>query len=240
MTKQINLTREVMKRISTIGLPCEEGTLEYDLINAYVGNNLNKLFGKTSVDESEYEVITINLVTTMSIKGYQSPIVFEVDRVEDEITVSAKDQKSGEVIFAINKKGGVYSNVFVDKDNDFEHLYTVSSLNDPEYGYIREKIDGDKKEIIFAGTLKSLNAKYKDREIFELTRTVPPEEKEQSFLKRLVDNVKGERYISVVTSSQSLDTVEFADRIFEKMESEADKFTVTSPDNVQQLKKTTK
>lgn len=240
MTKQINLTREVMKRINTIGLSCEDNVLVYSLISAYIDNNLNKLLGTTTVDESDYEVITINLVTTMTINGYPSPIVFEVDRIEDEITISAKNQKNGEIIFAINKKGNEYTNVFIDKENDVEHVYTVSSLDDAEYGYVRQNINSDGKEVVFSGVLKSLGAKYKDKEVFELTRLVPPEEKEPSLLKRIVDNVKGEKYISILTSSQSLDTVLFADRIFGKMEAEANKYINSQTISKQTLKKTTK
>lgn len=220
MEKKINITAELVSRFDGLGYPCKEESFDRMIMNCFITSNLEKVLGAHILDEEDVEIIRSQHYITVTSTFYPTPIVFEVNREDDKVTLCALNGHGGDEIFSIEKVGNKVTNRVHDRENFEEHEYEVENFQDSTFTYTKYQVDGENKEVMFKGQLRGLGAKYRDREVFELTRIVPPEYREVSLLKRIVDGIKGENYIYITTSDQMFETLVFTDVIFDRLEVE--------------------
>lgn len=237
MEKKINIATEIVTRLDSLGYPCTIASSDYMIMANFLMGNLTKLLGSHEIDNDDVEIVRSKHTITVNTTFYPTPIVFEVNKTDDDVSLSALADEEGQEIFRISKNGEHVENTIFDRDNFFEHTYVVDGFMDPKFTYTKKQVNEDSKEVIFSAQLRGLGAKYKDKEVFELTRIVPPEYKEQSLLKRIVDGIKGDSFIQITTSLQTLDTLMYTDILFNRLELEGRKYTFRSEEVGQTLQK---
>ena len=237
MEKRIDITSELVNRLYSLGYPAQVGTNDYLVIGNFINSNFNKILGDHSFNEDDVELIRSQFFMTITSTFYPVPIVIEVNREDSRVILTATADQNGEELFRITKEGDKVTNLFFDRENFIEHEYVVEGLVDPNFTYTKSEVDGENRNVVFSGALKALCAKYRDREVFELTRIVPPEHKEDSLLKRIVDGIKGENFIQIVTSNQIYETVMYTDIIFDRLEMECKKSEAKALEEQRKLQK---
>lgn len=237
MEKQINITSEIVSRIDALGYPCKEGSQDCMIVTNFVKSNLTKLLGDTILNENDFELIRSQHYLTLTSTFIGTPIVFEVNKENNSVILSGLDGIDGEELFRIKKTDEVVVNTFNDRENFVIHEYSVSDFDNTTFAYTRFEVQNGEYVPTFSANLKALGAKYRDREVFELTRLVPPEIKEQSILKRILDGIKSDSFIQITTSDQTFETVMYTDVIFDRLELESKKFRNNNIETGKKLQK---
>lgn len=237
MENQIDVTTELITRFDALGYPCEENSYDRVVTGNFISANLDKILGGHIFNEDDVEIIRSQHFITITSTFYPTPIVFEVNKVDNKIILSALAGRDGEEIFSLTKEGETITNTLHDRENFIDHEYEVRDFEESTFTYTKYEVDNGVRKVMFQAYLRALGAKYRDREVFELTRVVPPEYREASLLKRIVDGIKGDNYISIVTSSQTFETLVYTDSIFNRLELESRKVKTDTPEQGQVLQK---
>lgn len=190
----------------------------------FLRENIRKIFGKTEFDEDELELVTTkDGIEISSIFGTTLNIMVE----DAEIGTRIYGLIDGEKVFSINSLYHTITNMCKTINDGLvsQTNYSVD-IDNTEYSYFEGICPEENSfEYSYGATLKPMNAKYRDIEIFELTREIPKEEKSQSLLKRIVDNIRGNGYVKIETSNELVDVVDYSEVVFDRLKEEANKFS---------------
>lgn len=235
---KVDLVDELMSRFKVLGCSFDKGSNNYYIVRSFLNINLTKLLGTYLLDEDDYELLTTRERLEVTSTFYKDMIFFIIDCRDGIITITALNAVTDEELFSIRIYGNVADNIYHDYGNFVEHSYEINTLMGENYRYCLEEVDGDKRNILFSGTFYSLNAKYKDKDIFAYSKSYPVSKSPKNLMGKIKEVIVGEGYVYIPTSIYSLETLEYADVIFRRLEGEADKeLTKGVPSNVKLEKK---
>lgn len=223
MENRVNVTEELVKRFNALGYPCQEGTPDHSLVCCFIHSNLIKLLGTATPLESDVELITTMNYLELTSTFYKDPIIFEINRTRESVMINMINQNTGEELARITNYGGHVTNVVFDRDNFMEHSYDVVIGRLESYRYRREEVDGEERNLLYDGALRSMNVRSKNREVFDLTRVYPEKKKPTTFKGKLIGALKPASCVYVPIIQGGYHTIAFTDGIFAELEADANK-----------------
>lgn len=221
-TTEINLANEVLGRLESLGI--EKNKNVYTLLSYYLTENFKKMLGRNILDSEEMEMVkTKEEISFTTIFEEGKTYVITVNAIGGvNKCISCTCKETGEEVFNITVGDlKVTNHINALEDDKMMKYHYEANLDGEEYKYFVGESEG--VDYSYGASLVPLNAKYRDRETYELTRIIPPQQREASIVKRIVDTLKGEGYVSIVTSVDLHDTFDYVDCIFDRLVEESKK-----------------
>lgn len=224
MGKNLNMAEEILSKLVLINQKPFFEPEEKEAIQFMLTENLTTLLGKNEfveddecIKNSEFELVTTT--DGIELRTIFSDDTFVVSLVDGNKIVMFSKENAAE--FVISFGDGIVNNSLQVNADTINHY--LINLNNQEFAYrVCEIVEGT-QVCAYDGKLRSIFARHKESEVFELITTVPLEPKGTSFLKRVIDNVKNNNLVNIPTRNGSYDILEYTDVIFARLKEEANK-----------------
>lgn len=231
--KKINITEEILKRLKGIGYKGKIGSL----IQYYMHENIKYLFGDENVSESDVDFVTSNnKIEIKSIYSEQTICIiaghetdydiddktdYETDFIRCERKVS--NDKEPYTEFEIVDSGkNCRSTLALALDEPLKVKTLEHDAKDNKFTLTYLTINASSSTTYYKASLTPIYAKEKDKDWFSYHREVPFTTNDESFLKRIYDELKGVGTSrSLVTSYDVDDLTDYAPVIYNALYEDA-------------------
>lgn len=183
----------------------------------YLKEDMEAIFGRIEFSQDEIEIIATR--EGLIIENiFTEPLNLNIYCVNTQVGSQIIALIGNKEVFRIERLVDTVVNRVID-ENGVVTVYKANVQENEFTLYQGEAYDlhVDENELSYISKLSTFNAKIKEYETFELTRIKPEVEKSNSVFKRIIDNMKNDSYIRILTSTELVNTSIFANRIFDKM-----------------------
>lgn len=210
MERKIKLSEEILERLQTLGYIFDEKVKNFNVVRYYLTTNIEKLLGKDEyIVDSEHPDLD-ECETAMTKDAF----IFKSIFADKKYSISLEDSAivcvnltDNELVFKIAPYASALNNhLIIDTDEDIKYYNYSADLTSQTYLYTSGDIIAETETRGFEGSLKAIGARHnRNQELFEFAQIYPLIKREDSLLKRIVDSIKTNNFVSIYSSEDLVD-----------------------------------
>ena len=190
---------------------------ESKVIEYYLKNNFEKLYGTNSLGEDEADIVHSSESVEINDVVFGNIVSNSVYIILDGDAIKCVSLYTGDVLFRIKYLNNQLVNDYFDTtENVLYHYNTEPDKHGNEtFAYSEKNTETD--EVVYDASMIPVGNKQKDREMFEIKVAIPVIQEEQSLLKRLYDSLVYGTLVAVQTDRDIVDMYDYVENVYNQI-----------------------